>query len=162
MSEAIKIPTERNWDWDEPCSYYHGDIDYARAQFSGRSIEEMIPRFIQLPLAATEDLYYMPKTPFQYYVMAFKKVFMSDECRQLLIEEGQAPDAASTFLHLLKSKFREYPEHIAPVMPELLPVAEFVAANQAIFEADLDIYGSFPELLNEIKTTFSEYQSRVR
>jgi hypothetical protein len=37
-----------------------------------------------------------------------------------------------------------------------MPVVEFVATNQALFQADIEIYGSFLELLAEIKTLYAK------
>ena len=48
-------------------------------------------------------------------------------------------------------KLRDDASSIAPVMGELIAAIEHVAAHQALFEADVDIYGDFSEKLLEIR-----------
>ena len=63
-----------------------------------------------------------------------------------------ASDAASCFLSLVLEKLERQPQDIIPVMPELLPAVEYVAENQAEFDAEESIYGDFREELKRIKT----------
>jgi len=65
-----------------------------------------------------------------------------------------APDAASCFLGLVLGKLEEYPRHIVPIMPDLLPALDYVGPNQARFEAQESIYGIFLEKLSRIKTLY--------
>lgn len=69
---------------------------------------------------------------------------------------NEASDGASSFLGLIKEKLVWLPTHIMPIMPELLPTIEFVGANQALYDADEKIYGSFQELAEQIKKTLRQ------
>jgi hypothetical protein len=72
--------------------------------------------------------------------------------------DGEASDGASCFLLILKGKLKEFPDFVLPVMEELMPVAEYIACNQELFQADVNIYGSFPEHLAEIKALYLKAQ----
>lgn len=101
MSEQHDIPDEKDWIWvNGSCPFYREDTKHAKDRFMGKSLERVIDNFIDLPLAASEDLYYMPPIPFRYYVMAFKKIFMEKNERQRLLASGNASDAASHFCFL--------------------------------------------------------------
>jgi hypothetical protein len=88
----------------------------------------------------------MPPVPFRYYVLGFRDFVMARDFDFL-----SASDAASCFLGLVLKKLEEQPSVIKPVMPALLPAVEYVARNQAEFEADKSIYGDFLETLKRIQ-----------
>jgi hypothetical protein len=50
---------------------------------------------------------------------------------------------ASCFLRLVTEKLGTQPRYIVIIMPELLPAVEYVAHNQAAFDADESNYGKF-------------------
>jgi len=39
---------------------------------------------------------------------------------------------------------------VLPILPELLPALRYVSENQAMFDAEERIYGSFPSMLERI------------
>ena len=92
-----------------------------------------------------EDLASMPEDPFNYYVIAFVQYLRSADGK------GDS-DGASSFLHLV-SWLRE--EQWTCVSPEnrrcLLDTAEYIAQRQDYFDADEEIYGSFPALYAQIQ-----------
>ena len=110
----------------------------------------MLSYFDAHALSASEALVYMPEVPFRYYMFCFKEVLLSEKCLSTGLN-FEAPNLASTFLLLLESKLTESPSSLVGVIDQLMPVAEFVALNQERYNADIDIYGSFPELLTKIK-----------
>jgi hypothetical protein len=158
MKNLSGIPTEDDWEWGGK-GFRCSDLDkrHAHDRFFGKNIEDVLPYFKDLPLSASEDLWYMPDTPFRYYVLAFKMLLMSQEN----IDElgSDASDAASTFLCLLQHKLKSTPQLVLPVMEELMPVVEHVAANQNLFDADTEIYGPFPDKLEEIKRLYADARS---
>ena len=83
----------------------------------------------------TDELLWMPKAPFQYYMIGFRDAVLSPGCDD--------SDAASCFLRLVLEKLERHPDHIRAIMPELLSAVEYVAQNQTKFDADEGIYGSF-------------------
>ena len=148
----IDVPTEEDW------GDYGSDLDqeYAHRQFAGRTNEEMQPRFRENVLMRSEDLHRMRAVPFQYYVLGFRDFILSwkfvpdsdpDSC--------DGSDAASCFLNLVLAKLEKWPEHVLPVMPDLLPALRHIAENQASFHADEAIYGSFREKLEQIESLYA-------
>ncbi len=54
-------------------------------------------------------------------------------------------------------KLESQPRHIVPIMPELLSAVEYVAHNQAAFDAEESIYGSFLETFKQIQALYSAH-----
>jgi hypothetical protein len=65
-------------------------------------------------------------------------------------------------MQLVLHKLQEQPRSIVPVMPELVSALEYVAHNQAAFEADEHIYGNFLEMLKQIQVLYAEVKDRYR
>lgn len=147
MTDSEAIPTKDDWIWPPDCDYYVGDCNYACDRFLGKSLEQTMEYFLDAPLGAVECISYMPEIPFRYYMKAFEMLFTQEKYRRQI----QQPDGARSFLLLIKHKLQDEPNMILPIMAEVLPVAEFVATHQVEFDADLDIYGSFLDLLDEIR-----------
>jgi hypothetical protein len=157
MQHPNNIPTKEDWyTGNSPGTYCDLDVKYAREKFMGKSIEEVRPYFKRAPLEAAECISYMPQIPFRYYILAYKTLFQSKAHVDELLDNREAADAASSFLGLLDMMMKEWPEVIIPVMVELMPVGEYVASNQELFEASIGIYGSFPERLEEIKSLYAK------
>ena len=89
----------------------------------------------------------MPLIPFQYYLYALRNYVMSER----VLASEMSSDAASCFLGLVILKLRDAPTSIISIMEDMLPAVEYVASNQMLFDADIDIYGDFIEKLSEIK-----------
>lgn len=98
----------------------------------------------------TSDLRWMPRIPFQYYMIGFKNFVASRN-----FEPSYASDPASCFIRLVLEKLENHPDHILTIMPELLPVVEYVGNHQAEYEADEGIYGSFLEIYKQIQALYS-------
>ncbi len=147
-----KVPTEE--DWRSQSNIYIDEYYYEK--FFGKTREDMMPYFIEFPLSASEALTQMPAIPFQYYVFNFIKMFDNEDYFNMLLQEGTASGAASTFLTLMRIKLTDEPKDIVPIYNELLRVAKYVSANQAKFEADIDIYDSFPERLEVIEQLYKK------
>jgi hypothetical protein len=131
---------------------YRSDLDqeWAHRKFAGKSNDEMQQYFREIPIEAASDLRFMPEIPFRYYMLGFRDCVMSGE-----FEPCHDSDGASCFLHLVVEKLEFQPRHIVPIMPELLSAVEYVAHNQAAFDAEESIYGSFPEILEQIQALYS-------
>jgi len=141
-----QIPTEEDWG-----EYLQGriedlDVAYAHDVFIGKSNSDMLPEYKDHVLMRSEDLHWMPKKPFQYYIFGFRDYVINGD-----FGSYESSDAASSFLQLILHKLKEQPDHILPVLPGLLKDIEYVAKNQALYDADEDIYGNFIEVLAEIK-----------
>ena len=147
------IPTESDW------GNYRADLDqkWAHDQYCGHSNEQMHQYIRNSPIEAFSDLQFMPEIPFRYYVLGYRDCVTSGH-----VGLHNSSDAASCLLHLVAIKLEREPRHIVPVMPELLPAVEYVAANQERFEADEEIYGSFATKLELIKRMYAECKDRYR
>jgi hypothetical protein len=55
------------------------------------------------------------------------------------------------FLRFLCNREKSDPGSVARIYPELRATVEYVAANQAFFDADVDIYGDFRDQAAELK-----------
>ena len=141
-----RVPTEQDW------GNYRDDLDQndAHQKFAGKTNEEMQKHFRNNAIATTNDLRWMPRIPFQYYMMGFRDYIASGN-----FESTWASDSASCFLRLVQEKLENHPDHILAIMPELLPTIEFVANNQTRFDADESIYGNFLEKLKHIQTLYA-------
>lgn len=137
----MPVPTEEDW------GDYHSDPDQedAHSLFSGHTNEEMQPHFRANVIERTDELRFMPKIPFRYYMIGFRDFVMAGDFGHL-----EGADAASCFLRLVLQKLEQEPACIAPIMPELVETVEHVARNQSAFDADKDIYGDFLDLAAQI------------
>ena len=87
-----KIPGPKEWEG------YKEDLDvqYAHKLFFGKSVSEVIEHFTVSGrcIERADELLFMPRKAFQYYVFAFAEYLKSEE------SIGES-DAASPFLNLL-------------------------------------------------------------
>ena len=135
------IPGRAEW------AGYEQDLDaaYAFKLFFGKTTHEVTKHFSGgHAIERASELQFMPRKAFQYYVFAFSEYLTSAAAA------GDS-DAASPFLHLLLERERIDPGSVKEVFSELAPTVDFIAANQAHFDADTNIYGSFLDLAVEIR-----------
>jgi hypothetical protein len=66
-----------------------------------------------------------------------------------------AADAASCFVRLLGDRVRTDAAGVATIYPALKPAIDSVAERQAFFDADVDIYGSFSDIVQEIEAALA-------
>jgi hypothetical protein len=138
----MPVPTEAEWGDDQ------GDLDQTHTHmlFAGRTNQEMLRHFRRNVIERTDEIRWMPESPFRYYMLGFRDFVMSDDFGEL----GPA-DAASCFLRLILEKLEKQPEYILPIIPHLLPAIRYVATNQESFHASESAYGSFQEKLERIE-----------
>jgi hypothetical protein len=112
---------------------------HAHELWFGKSLDEMQPLFSDsISIERGEELVFMPRRAFQFYIFAFVQYVMSDAAI------GNS-DAASVFLGDLIARETRDPGSVAQIYPRLESAIEFVAASQARFDASHDIYGDFAE-----------------
>jgi hypothetical protein len=140
---SIHIPDRAAWG-----ALPTDDLDLAAAfrRFYGKTNEQLAEDFKQSVIERADDLRWMPPIPFQYYILGYRDLLV-----QQAFGELDAPDAASCYLRLIEQKLESAPETIAPVMPQLLDSVAFISENQALFDADPDIYGDFREKRKHIE-----------
>lgn len=131
-----EIPGRDAW------SGYEDDLDvkYAHKLLFGKSTAEVQQYFGGTrSIERADELLFMPRRAFQYYVFAFAEFVVSDAA----VKDS---DSASPFLLLLVNREKRDPGSVSEIYLELRSVVEFVASHQDRYEADPDIYGSFPDL----------------
>lgn len=136
-----KIPGTKEW------AGYEADLDarYARKLYFGKQISEVVGYFAGgRCIERSSELLYMPRGAFQYYIFAFVEYIRSEEA------EGDS-DAASVFLRLISGREKKDPGSVRAIYRELRADVEFVAANQAYYDASPHIYGSFTELGSQVR-----------
>ena len=103
----------------------------------GKSIDEVQPLFGSVrSLSRADELLYMPRRAFGYYVRAFAAFVRSEAA----IGDG---DSASAFLRLLQGRETREPGSVREHYHPLRATVDFVGDHQAAFGAPEHIYGSF-------------------
>jgi hypothetical protein len=148
----VDIPSDEDWEG------YRGDpeAEWAHGIFAGKSNDQVQADFERTVLERSFELSYMPDRPFRYYIFGFKQYLE----KRAAFPEIDSSDAASSFLQLIDQTLVEKPERIRPVIGDLMPCVRFVANNQALYNADEDIYGSFKELLASIEAHLQQHGMR--
>lgn len=149
QAPADRIPGDAEW------AGYERDLDarYAHDKLFGKSLDQAQHMFTATDvLSRAEDLHFMPRAAFQYYIFAFARFLMS--------EKGVAEaDGASSFLQVLLAREEEDPGAVSEIFAQLKPTVDFVATHQSHFDADLDIYGSFTEIAQRLQSVCEQSDS---
>ena len=139
--KVAKIPGAGEW------AGYMDDFSAreAHAFWFGKSLEDAQPYFEgSQAIQRAQELLYMPRVVFQFYVFAFAQYVMSDTAI------GDS-DAASSFLGNLIAREKRDPDSVAQVYALLESTIDFVATSQARFDASHDVYGDFTEKAEELR-----------
>jgi hypothetical protein len=145
------IPTEKDWADTRRDEGLALDREYAEKIFGGLSREQAVQHFFATQsLERIEDLRWMPPVPFRFYLLACLDYVQSDRLRADPKQRLSRPDAASAFLRLIAGRLERWPEDVRPLLDEVLPVVDFIAAHQSNFDANEATYGSFPALAAKI------------
>lgn len=141
MAKKLKVPGPIEW------SGYESDLDVrdAHRMMFGKSIQDVQDLFGDVhSISRADELLFMPRGAFQYYVLAFAEFMKSERAR------GD-PDSASSFLRLLLAREQRDPGSVSRIYQDLAPVVAFVSANQTRFDAGPEIYGTFGELADNLR-----------
>jgi hypothetical protein len=144
-SKKRKIPGRIEW------SGYQNDLNvrHAHKLLFGKSTAEVQRYFGGVQsIQRADELLFMPRHAFQYYVFAFADYELSEGA------QGD-PDSASSFLRLLVAREERDPGSVSHLYPELAAPIEHVASRQSAYDADPNLYGSFRELADRIKALCS-------
>ena len=132
------MQTRTESDWGE-IDLRNLDALTAREHFMGRSLAEAGALFIENAFVFQEDLFSMPRIPFNFYAPVFSSYVVSPAAY------GNA-DGGSSYLAFVEELLGRQPDLVQKeTLRLLLETAERVAQNQAFYEADPSIYGSFAE-----------------
>ena len=138
----MSIPAKSDWgeiDKDDL------DANHAFEQFFEKSFQEAINLFEQNALFYQEDLQSMPPSAFNFYAPALVEYLNSGNAA------GDS-DGASSFLRMFIWMLKTNREVISKESGHLLFETSFeISQKQDFYDADIDIYGKFSDLFEEIK-----------
>jgi hypothetical protein len=138
----MRIPNAADWgelDTDDL------DAQHAFTQFFGKSLQEAKLLFEKNALFYQEDLQSMPAAPFNFYAPALVEYLKSEKSR------GDS-DGASSFLHMFLWILQSNKEVVSEQTRALLfDTSARIAERQSFYDADVDIYGEFSDLFEQIK-----------
>src|SRR5262245_39426449 len=140
MMKTRRIPGAKEWQG------YEDDLDvrYAHSLLFGKSTTEVVEHFADARcIERADELLFMPRAAFQYYVFAFVEYICSAQAKH-------DADAGSVFLRLLANREQKDPGSVKAIYLELRETVSFVAQNQEYFDASPDIYGDFRNLGAEV------------
>jgi hypothetical protein len=138
-----EIPKESDWgNWE-------ADVDQKSAYelYFGHSNAEMKQRYFDAPIEVASELQFMPIAPFRYHMLGFSKAVICNEG----YDEMTISTAPYSFLKLIIYKLKNNKSDIEPIMNAIWPSIKYVVDNQKKYDADIDIYGDFSDLLKEIE-----------
>tara|TARA_R110002049_G_scaffold249194_1_gene423615 strand:- start:2689 stop:3213 length:525 start_codon:yes stop_codon:yes gene_type:complete len=126
------IPTENDWrsepwDLDVPNAYKH---------FFGKSREEARMLFVENAIYYQEDVMFMPRRCFGYYLHSYIDYLMSDDAR------GDS-DGASCFFGLVEIRADDISSLEDPDQKRVVELLSHLGARQGWYDADEEIYGDF-------------------
>jgi hypothetical protein len=127
------------------------ELGHAYRLFGGKSVEEAMPLFAENPVERAAELRFTPTAVFNYYLFCFIDFLLSPGA-------AGAADAASCFLRLLRDRMRADPA-VAEGYPVLRPAIDAVSERQGFYDADVDIYGAFPDLRQEMEALHASADS---
>lgn len=128
----MSIPERKDWtNWE-------GDLDGQCAfdNFFGKSLAEAEKMFEHSAITYQEDLYYMSKSPFIFYLRAYINYLNGPS------SEGDS-DAASCFIGVIRSQITHDHEWFDGIWTDVKAVLDRIAVKQSWYDAPADIYGSF-------------------
>lgn len=146
MEILKRIPDSQAWkgyEDDLDVKYFH---DFA----FGKTIDEIQDYFGQMrSIERADELLFSPRIVFQYYIQAFAKYVMSEKAK------GDS-ESASPFLTLLLSREKKDVGSVKNIYHLLAKTIDFIAENQTYFDANIEIYGDFKSIANEIREKCGE------
>ena len=137
VSKIVDIPTKFRLKLKED------DLDMKDAYhvFFGKTNDAMQKEFKNNCIERCIDLRHMSFVAFKYYIFGLKQyIDMGD------FGPFNKPDAASCFIELIYERLISDSGSMELIIKDLMPTIEIITKNQAAFEADVDIYGSFEEI----------------
>lgn len=135
-----RVPGAKEWQG------YDADLDvrYAYKLLCGKLTSEVVQHFAGARcIERADELLFMPRAAFQYYIFAFVEYIRSAQAEK-------DSDAGSVFLRLLAGREQKDPGSVKAVYSELRETIDFVSSNQDYFNASPEIYGRFADLAAEV------------
>ncbi len=149
------VPTREEWG---KCPAHVLDLDWnwSFEHYAGKSNEEVAATVAGNPLSAAEDVRYMNRVPFRYYVKGYC------EClAQRRFDAHHMADAASCLFGTIEYKLQHDPASLLPVDETVMRTLQFAADQQDEIEASHAIYGDFQEKLRAIQQRLRDLGAKV-
>ena len=136
----MRVPTLAEWHSEPLCL----DGEHALKTFFDKDHAEAYELFCENAMHYEEDLVFMPLRCFRYYVHSYMDYLLSNES-----EEDS--DGASAFFVLVKLRALDLTADAEDVAlaQAIAKTLKHLAENQRWYDANVDIYGSFPERAKE-------------
>jgi hypothetical protein len=128
----MNIPTEADWRSEPWCL----DIPIAYEHFFGKSLDEAFALFVDNALYYEEDVMFMPTACFRFYINAYMSYILSHS------SSGDS-DGASCFFGLVECRIKDILSSDSALTARISEVLTRLRDNQALYDADEAIYGSF-------------------
>jgi hypothetical protein len=143
------VPDASDW------AGYEDDLDvcYAHKLMFGKSVDDVVNLFGDQSIERAGELLFVPRAVFQYYVFAFATYVLSDAAL------GDS-DSASPFLRLLVDRETREPGSVREIYSRMKAIVSQVASRQALYDADLEIYGDFRDHEAALAALCDEASSR--
>jgi hypothetical protein len=141
-----KVPGKTEW------SGYESDLDvrHAHRLMFGKNTDEVQHLFGDInSISRMDELLFMPRGAFQYYVLAFAQFVMSPQAA------GDSA-TASSFFELLSAREKRDFGSVSQIYPLLKPAVDYVSSRQEHFDADPNIYGNFMDLARNLDALFAQ------
>ena len=139
MTPAIPVPTESDWRSEPWCL----DAEYAYKMLNGKTYDEAFELFKDHAIGRQEDVMFMPNACFPFFFNVYIDYLNSPDA-------AEDSDAASCFFSLVDFKCPEIKCLDKWIVEKTVETIKHLSKNQSFYDADIDIYGSFPE--RETKT----------
>ena len=150
VTHTSSVPSKEDWD------DFTGDFDVADAYaaFFGRSNSEMQKSFEKDFMMRAQDLRFMPRVPFMYYILGFTEFLMHGSY------DHDAVDIGNCYLDVVESHFDLDLFSLVPIADTGLTGLTFIATNPGKFEGDQQLYGDFTRRLTRIDRIVSSIKAK--
>lgn len=135
-----KIPNRADWG-----EVLDEDVLYSFETFFGKSNSEMESLFKENITKTHSTLYWMPITPFKYYIIGLKKLIEEKD-----FSEFDMPDVVECFISVIEGHVESDAEGVKEIWGQLLPLLNDIAENQLDYGADIEIYGNFRDRVDNL------------
>jgi hypothetical protein len=137
----VTIPSRSSWG---DINADDLDAEWAFRIFAEKSLVETEKMFQENAFYYQEALLSMPAIAFNYYAPEFATYILSDHAKE-------DSDGASSYLHMIIELLQNFRSLATDGTAQtLIAAAKTVANKQDFYDADVDIYGKFSDLHNEI------------
>lgn len=133
MSSAESSIPDRD-DWGDISDNF--DLRDAYDIFFGRSRRDAAALLSKNVLARAQDIRFMPKIPFSYYILGFCDLVLSGS-----YGDSHAWDVADSFISVLETRASENPEQLRSAFEHISKALDYILKNQNSLGLSVDIYG---------------------